>query len=180
MFVRSIIMSRTAFIPAVYDGFVDAVGNTPLIFLRGPSQRTGCKIYGKAEFLNPGGSVKDRAAKFLIAGLQRDGKLQPGGTIVEGTAGNTGIGLTYIANAKGYRTVIVIPRTQTQEKKDTLRQAGAVLVEVDAKPYRHANNYIKVSGRLAQEIPGGAWANQVGRLLLHHHQACNFAELSCD
>ena len=146
--------------PPVYQGFVDAIGNTPLIYLKGPSERTGCQIYGKAEFLNPGGSVKDRAAKFLIEGLEQRGELQPGGTVVEGTAGNTGIGLTYIANAKGYKSVIVIPKTQTIEKKDTLRQAGATLVEVDAKPYRHPNNYIKVSGRLAEEIPGGVWANQ--------------------
>jgi cysteine synthase A len=156
-------MSRTQkFVPAIYQGFVDAIGNTPLIFLKGPSARTGCQIYGKAEFLNPGGSVKDRAAKFLVEGLERDGKLEPGGTIVEGTAGNTGIGLTYVANAKGYRSVIVIPRTQTAEKKDTLRQAGATLIEVDTNPYRHPNNYIRLSGRLADEIPGSAWANQVG------------------
>jgi len=152
--------TRRLFTPAVYNGFVDAIGNTPMIFLKGPSERSGCKIYGKAEFLNPGGSVKDRAAKFLIEGLEREGRLKAGGTIVEGTAGNTGIGLTYIANARGYKTVIVIPRTQTQEKKDTLRQAGAILVEVDAKPYRDPNNYIKISGRLAEEIPGGVWANQ--------------------
>lgn len=152
--------ASSRFIPAVYDGFVDAIGNTPLIYLKGPSQRTGCKIYGKAEFLNPGGSVKDRAAKFLVQGLERDGLLKPGGTIVEGTAGNTGIGLTYVANAKGYKSVIVIPRTQTQEKKDTLRQAGATLIEVDAKPYKDPNNYIKLSGRLANEIPNAVWANQ--------------------
>lgn len=153
-------MSSPKFVPPVYDSFVDAVGNTPLIFLKGASERTGCKIYGKAEFLNPGGSVKDRAAKFLVEGLERDGLLKPGGTIVEGTAGNTGIGLTYVANSKGYKSVIVIPRTQTQEKKDTLRQAGATLIEVDAKPYKNPNNYIKLSGRLADEIPGGVWANQ--------------------
>lgn len=151
---------RRVFTPAVFDGFVDAIGNTPIILLKGPSERTGCRIYGKAEFLNPGGSVKDRAAKFLIEGLERDGKLRPGGTVVEGTAGNTGIGLSYIANAKGYKSVVVIPRTQTAEKKDTLRQAGATLVEVDARPYRDPDNYIKISGRLALEIPGGAWANQ--------------------
>jgi cysteine synthase A len=153
-------MSSSSFVPAVYDGFVESVGNTPLIFLKGPSERNGCKIYGEAEFLNPGGSVKDRAAKFLVEGLERDGLLKPGGTIVEGTAGNTGIGLTYVANAKGYKTVVVIPRTQSQEKKDTLRQAGAILVEVDAKPYRNANNYIRISGRLAEQIDGGVWANQ--------------------
>mmetsp|Transcript_43815 Transcript_43815/g.106247 ORF Transcript_43815/g.106247 Transcript_43815/m.106247 type:complete len:358 (-) Transcript_43815:628-1701(-) len=152
--------SKEEFVPAVYEGFVDAIGNTPLIYLKGPSERTGCKIYGKAEFLNPGGSVKDRAAKFLVEGLERDGKIQPGGTIVEGTAGNTGIGLSYVANAKGYRSVIVIPRTQTQEKKDTLRQAGATLIEVDAKPYANPNNYIKLSGRLAETLPNACWANQ--------------------
>jgi len=148
------------FIPAVYNGFIDAIGNTPLIYLKGPSDRTGCHIYGKAEFLNPGGSVKDRAAKFLVEGLERDGKIQPGGIIVEGTAGNTGIGLSYVANAKGYKSVIVIPRSQTQEKKDTLRQAGATLIEVDPKPYANPNNYIKLSGRLAQALPNACWANQ--------------------
>lgn len=148
------------FVPAVYDSFVDAIGNTPLILLKGPSERTGCKIYGKAEFLNPGGSVKDRAAKYLIEGLERDGKLKPGGTIVEGTAGNTGIGLAYVANAKGYRSVIVIPKTQTQEKKDTLRQAGATLIEADAKPYANPNNYIKLSGRVAENLPNSCWAMQ--------------------
>ena len=153
-------MSSKSFVPAVYNGFVDAIGNTPLIFLKGPSERTGCQIYGKAEFLNPGGSVKDRAAKFLVEGLERDGKLQPGGIIVEGTAGNTGIGLSYVANAKGYRSVIVIPRTQTQEKKDTLRQACATLIEVDAKPYSNPNNYIKLSGRIAQQLRNACWANQ--------------------
>lgn len=155
---------KAPFVPAVYDGFVDAVGNTPMILLKGASDRTSCKIYGKAEFLNPGGSVKDRAAKFLVEGLERDGKLKPGGTIIEGTAGNTGIGLSYVAASKGYKSVIVIPRTQTQEKKDTLRQAGATLIEVDAKPYRHPNNYIKLSGRLADEIPGAVWANQFDNL----------------
>jgi cysteine synthase len=152
--------SSKDFVPAVFNGFVEAIGNTPLIRLKAASERTGCDIYGKAEFLNPGGSVKDRAAKFLIEGLERDGKIQPGGTVVEGTAGNTGIGLTYVANAKGYRSVIVIPRTQTQEKKDTLRQAGATLIEVDAKPYSNPNNYIKLSGRLAEHIPNACWANQ--------------------
>jgi cysteine synthase A len=126
---------------------VDAIGNTPLILIRGASERTGCKIYGKAEFLNPGGSVKDRAAKSLIEDLERSGQLKPGGTIVEGTAGNTGIGLSYVAAAKGYKAVIVIPRTQSQEKKDTLCQAGATLVEVDAMGYKFDNNYIKLSGR---------------------------------
>jgi cysteine synthase A len=149
-----------SFTPAVYHGFVEAIGNTPLILLRNASQRTGCQIYGKAEFLNPGGSVKDRAARSLIEGLEQRGQLQPGGIVVEGTAGNTGIGLTYVAAAKGYKSVIVIPRSQTQEKKDTLRQAGATLIEVDPKPYRHPNNYIKLSGRIAAALPGAVWANQ--------------------
>lgn len=152
--------SSASFTPAVYQGFVEAIGNTPLILLRNASARTGCQIYGKAEFLNPGGSVKDRAARALIEGLERRGELQAGGTVVEGTAGNTGIGLTYVACAKGYGSVIVIPRTQTQEKKDALRQAGATLIEVDAKPYRHPNNYIKLSGRIAEALPGAVWANQ--------------------
>eukprot|EP00977_Amphora_coffeiformis_P029522 scaffold41256_cov145-Amphora_coffeaeformis.AAC.1 len=152
--------SSSSFTPAVYQGFVEAIGNTPLILLKGASARTGCQIYGKCEFLNPGGSVKDRAARALIEGLERRGQLQPGGTVVEGTAGNTGIGLTYVAAAKGYKSVIVIPRTQTQEKKDTLRQAGATLIEVDAKPYRNPNNYIKLSGRIAEALPGAVWANQ--------------------
>jgi cysteine synthase A len=187
--------------PPVYNGMVDAIGNTPLILLKGPSERTGCNIYGKAEFLNPGGSVKDRAAKSLIEGLELDGKLQPGSTVVEGTAGNTGIGLAYVCNAKGYKCVIVIPRTQSQEKKNTLRQAGATLVEVDAVGYKNDNNYIKVtlphsppsvparkalpitscthrarapqvSGRLAEQIPGGVWANQFDNTdnrMAHYH-----------
>lgn len=149
------------FVPAVYGGFVDAIGNTPLILLKAASERTGCQIYGKAEFLNPGGSVKDRAAKFLVEGLERDGRLaQPGDIVVEGTAGNTGIGLSYVANAKGYRSVIVIPKSQTQEKKDTLRQAGATLIEVDPKPYSNENNYIKLSGRIADALPNACWAQQ--------------------
>ncbi|RED50999.1 cysteine synthase A [Aestuariispira insulae] len=145
--------------------FVDAVGNTPLIKLRGPSELTGCTILGKAEFMNPGGSVKDRAAKAIILDAEQKGLLRPGGVIVEGTAGNTGIGLALVGNARGYRTVIVIPETQSQEKKDMLRLAGADLREVPAVPYKDPNNYVKYSGRLAEEIaasePNGAiWANQ--------------------
>ena len=145
--------------------FVDAVGNTPLIKLRGPSELTGCTILGKAEFMNPGGSVKDRAAKAIILDAEEKGLLRPGGTIVEGTAGNTGIGLALVGNARGYKTVIVIPDTQSQEKKDMLRLAGADLREVPAVPYKDPNNYVKYSGRLAEEIaanePNGAiWANQ--------------------
>jgi cysteine synthase A len=144
---------------------ISAIGNTPLIRLNRVSELTGCEIWGKAEFLNPGQSVKDRAALYIIRDAERRGALRPGGTIVEGTAGNTGIGLTLVANALGYHSVIVIPDTQSQEKKDALRLYGAELLEVPAKPYKNANNYIKVSGRLAEkldgELKGGAvWANQ--------------------
>ena len=143
----------------IRDGFVGAVGNTPLIRLRGASQLTGCNILGKAEFLNPGGSVKDRAALYIILDAEKRGALKPGGAIVEGTAGNTGIGLALVGNARGYRTVIVIPETQSQEKKDLLRLCGAELREVPAVPYRDSNNYVHVSERLAKEL-GAFWANQ--------------------
>ena len=136
-----------------------AIGNTPLIRLRKASELTGCTILGKAEFMNPGQSVKDRAALFIIRDALAKGKLKPGGTIVEGTAGNTGIGLTIVANALGFRTVIVIPVTQSQEKKDALRQLGAELVEVPAVPYKNPNNYVKYSARLASAV-GALWANQ--------------------
>jgi cysteine synthase A len=144
---------------------IDLIGNTPLIKLKKASELTGCTILGKAEFLNPGQSVKDRAALFIVKDAINKGLIKPGGTIVEGTAGNTGIGLTMVANAMGFKSVIVIPETQTQEKKDALRLLGAELVEVPAKPYRDPNNYVKYSGRLAerlsQERDGGAiWANQ--------------------
>jgi cysteine synthase A len=144
---------------------ISAIGNTPLIRLNRVSDATGCEILGKAEFLNPGQSVKDRAALYIIRDAERRGLLRPGGTVVEGTAGNTGIGLTLVANALGYRSVIVIPETQSQEKKDALRLYGAELIEVPAKPYRNPNNYIRISGRLAEklnaELPGGAiWAQQ--------------------
>jgi len=147
------------------DGFTEAVGNTPMIKLQRASEETGCTILGKAEFLNPAGSVKDRAALAIVRDAEEKGLLRPGGVIVEGTAGNTGIGLAHVANALGYRTVIVIPETQTQEKKDALRQAGAELIEVPAVPYKDPNNYVKYSGRLAEELAGkeeaGAiWANQ--------------------
>ena len=143
----------------VRDGFVGTIGNTPLIRLRGPSERTGCNILGKAEFLNPGGSVKDRAALYIILDAERRGVLKPGGVIVEGTAGNTGIGLALVGNARGYRTVIVIPDTQSQEKKDMLRLCGAQLREVPAVPYKDPNNYVHVSERVAKEL-GAFWANQ--------------------
>lgn len=149
----------------VRKSVIEAIGNTPLIRLNRLSDETGCEILGKAEFMNPGQSVKDRAALGIIRDAERQGRLRPGGTIVEGTAGNTGIGLTIVGNALGYRTVIVIPDTQSQEKKDTLRQLGARLIEVPAVPYRDDNNYVKYSGRLAAELdrtePAGAiWANQ--------------------
>ncbi|HEY6863273.1 MAG TPA: cysteine synthase A [Burkholderiales bacterium] len=143
----------------IRDGFVGTIGNTPLIRLRGPSKLTGCDILGKAEFLNPGGSVKDRAALAIILDAERRGLLAPGGTVVEGTAGNTGIGLALVGNARGYRAVIVIPDTQSREKKDMLRLCGAELREVPAVPYKDPNNYVHVSERLAKEM-GAFWANQ--------------------
>ena len=149
----------------IRDGLVGSIGRTPLIRLRGPSQATGCEILGKAEFLNPGGSVKDRAALGIILDAEERGLLRPGGVIVEGTAGNTGIGLALVGNARGYRTVIVIPETQSVEKKDMLRLCGAELREVPAVPYKDPNNYVHVSERLARELAGREphgvlWANQ--------------------
>jgi len=138
---------------------IAAIGNTPLIKLRKASELTGCTILGKAEFMNPGQSVKDRAALFIIKDAIARGELKPGGTIVEGTAGNTGIGIAVVANAMGFRTVIVIPNTQSQEKKDAIRQLGAELVEVPAVAYKNPNNYVKYSGRLAKAM-GAVWANQ--------------------
>ena len=149
----------------IRSGLVEAIGNTPLIRLKRASEETGCEILGKAEFMNPGQSVKDRAALGIIKDAVARGALQPGGVIVEGTAGNTGIGLALVAAPLGFRTVIVIPETQSQEKKDMLRLAGATLLEVPAAPYSNPNNYVKVSGRLAETLaktePNGAiWANQ--------------------
>jgi cysteine synthase A len=148
---------------------LDAIGRTPLIRLKRASELTGCEILGKAEFMNPGGSVKDRAALYIVKDAEERGLLRPGGVIVEGTAGNTGIGLALVANARGYRSVIVIPETQSEEKKQALRMYGADLREVPAAPYANPNNYVKVSGRLAAEIakqePAGAiWANQFDNL----------------
>ena len=145
--------------------FIDLIGNTPLMRLNAVSDATGCEILGKCEFLNPGGSVKDRAALFIIREAERRGALKPGGMIVEGTAGNTGIGLALVGNALGYRSVIVIPETQSDEKKDMIRLCGAKLIEMPAVPYRDPNNYVKYSGQLAEELngkePNGAiWANQ--------------------
>ena len=149
----------------ISNGFVDTIGNTPLIRLRRVSEETGCEILGKAEFLNPGGSVKDRAALFIIRDAEARGALQPGGLIVEGTAGNTGIGLALCGNALGYRTLIVIPKTQSQEKKDMLRLCGAELKEVPAVPYKNPENYVHVAERLAKEMEktetsGVLYANQ--------------------
>jgi cysteine synthase len=147
------------------DGIIDAIGNTPLIKLERVSAATGCTILGKAEFMNPGQSVKDRAALFIIEDAVKKGELRPGGVIVEGTAGNTGIGLALVGNAMGFRSVIVIPQTQSQEKKDTLRLCGAELIEVPAVPYSNPNNYVRISGRLAAQLAetersGAIWANQ--------------------
>ena len=141
------------------SGFVDAIGNTPLIKLRAASEITGCDIYGKAEFLNPGGSIKDRAALAIIKDAEDRGELEPGGVIVEGTAGNVGIGIALVANARGYRSVIVMPDTQSQEKKDMLRLCGADLRLMPAVPYSDPNNYARYSGTLAREL-GAFWANQ--------------------
>src|SRR5271169_6125734 len=147
------------------NGIIEAIGNTPLIKLERVSAATGCTILGKAEFMNPGQSVKDRAALFIIEDAVKKGQLKPGGVIVEGTAGNTGIGLALVGNAMGFRSVIVIPETQSDEKKDMLRLCGAELVEVPAVPYSNPNNYVKLSGRLAEQLAkteknGAVWANQ--------------------
>ncbi|MBS0284140.1 MAG: cysteine synthase A [Proteobacteria bacterium] len=136
------------------------IGNTPLVRLKGPSEATGCDIFGKCEFANPGASVKDRAALFIVEDAEARGQLQPGGTIVEGTAGNTGIGLALVANAKGYRTIIVMPDTQSKEKMDTLRALGAELVTVPAAPYSSPCHFVHTSRRIAEETPGAIWANQ--------------------
>ncbi|MDJ0732545.1 MAG: cysteine synthase A [Nostocaceae cyanobacterium] len=148
----------------IKNGFVGTVGNTPLIRLNSFSEETGCEILGKAEFLNPGGSVKDRAALYIIQDAEEKGLLKPGGTVVEGTAGNTGIGLTHICNAKGYKCLIIIPDTQSQEKMDALRTLGAEVRPVPAVPYRDPNNYVKQSGRIAAEMENAIWANQFDNL----------------
>ena len=157
----------------IRNDFLETVGNTPLIKLRKASEQTGCNILAKAEFMNPGGSVKDRAAKAIVLDAEQQGQLKPGGLIVEGTAGNTGIGLALVGNSLGYRTVVVIPETQSQEKKDMLRLCGADLREVPAVPYRDENNYVKVSGRLAEEFSkteenGAIWANQFDNVANRH------------
>jgi cysteine synthase A len=144
----------------VLRDFVDAVGNTPMIRLRRLSEETGCEIYGKAEFMNPGGSVKDRAARAIVLDAERRGQLKPGGTVVEGTAGNTGIGLAHVCNARGYRCVIVMPDNQSPEKYALIEALGAEVRRVKAVPYSDPNHYQKTAGRLAQELPGAIWANQ--------------------
>ena len=145
---------------AIAPDIIALIGNTPLIRLRGPSAETGCEILAKAEFLNPGGSVKDRAALGIIEDAENQGLLKPGGIIVEGTAGNTGIGLTVVGAARGYRTIIVMPETQSREKQDTLRALGAELVLVPAAPYANPGHYVHTSRRIAEETPGAIWANQ--------------------
>ncbi len=148
----------------IKPGFVGTVGNTPLIRLNSFSEETGCQILGKAEFLNPGGSVKDRAALYMIEDAEARGLLKPGGTVVEGTAGNTGIGLAHICKAKGYQCLIIIPETQSQEKMDLLRVLGAEVRPVPAVPYKDPNNYVKLSGRTAAELENAIWANQFENL----------------
>ncbi len=148
----------------ITSGFVGAVGNTPLIRLNALSDATGCEILGKAEFMNPGGSVKDRAALGILQEAEEQGLLQSGGTVVEGTAGNTGIGLTHLCNARGYKALIVIPETQSAEKIGLLRSLGAEVRTVPAVPYRDPNNYVRLSGRIAEETPGAVWANQFDNL----------------
>src|SRR5918998_116783 len=162
----------------VVDGFAGAVGKTPLIRLRRASEATGCEILGKAEFLNPGGSVKDRAALGIIKDAEEKGLLKPGGVIVEGTAGNTGIGLALVGNARGYKSIIVMPETQSQEKKDMLRLCGADLRLVPAVPYANPGNYVRVSEAIAKEIPGAVWANQFDNLANRRvHQATTGPEI---
>jgi cysteine synthase len=148
----------------IKNGFVGTVGNTPLIRLTSFSEETGCEILAKAEFLNPGGSVKDRAALYIIEDAEKKGLLKPGGTVVEGTAGNTGIGLAHICNAKGYKCLIIIPDTQSQEKMDAMRALGAEVRPVPAVPYKDPNNYVKLSGKIAAEMENAIWANQFDNL----------------
>ncbi|MBE9038222.1 cysteine synthase A [aff. Roholtiella sp. LEGE 12411] len=148
----------------IKNGFVGTIGNTPLIRLNSFSEQTGCEILGKAEFLNPGGSVKDRAALYIIKDAEEKGTLLPGGTVVEGTAGNTGIGLAHICNAKGYKCLIIIPDTQSQEKIDALTALGAEVRPVPAVPYKDPNNYVRLSGRIAAELENAIWANQFDNL----------------
>src|SRR5688572_13757380 len=146
--------------PATLGNSLDLIGNTPMVLLKGPSEAAGCEIFGKCEFVNPGASVKDRAALWIVRDAEEKGQLEPGGTIVEGTAGNTGIGLALVANALGYRTVIVMPETQSREKMDTLRALGAELVTVPAAPYSNPGHFVHTSRRIAEETENAIWANQ--------------------
>jgi cysteine synthase A len=146
--------------PAPLGSTLDLIGNTPLVLLKGASEATGCEIWGKCEFANPGASVKDRAALWIVRDAEKNGTLKPGGTIVEGTAGNTGIGIALVANALGYKSIIVMPETQSREKMDTLRALGAELVTVPAAPYSNPNHFVHTSRRLAEERPNAVWANQ--------------------
>ena len=152
------------------------IGNTPLVRLKGPSDATGCEILGKCEFANPGASVKDRAALYIVEDAERNGTLKPGGTIVEGTAGNTGIGLALVANAKGYKTIIVMPETQSREKMDTLRALGAELVLVPAAPFSNPGHFVHTSRRIAEETPGAIWANQFDNVANRRAHICGTAE----
>ncbi len=152
------------------------IGNTPLVRLHGPSEATGCEILGKCEFANPGASVKDRAALYIVEDAEKNGTLLPGGTIVEGTAGNTGIGLALVANAKGYKTIIVMPETQSREKMDTLRALGAKLVLVPAAPFSNPGHFVHTSRRIAEETPGAVWANQFDNIANRRAHICGTAE----
>lgn len=151
---------RYASIMTTIPDTISLIGNTPLVRLKGPSEESGCEIYGKCEFANPGASVKDRAALYIVRDAEEKGQLKPGGIIVEGTAGNTGIGLALVANARGYKTIIVMPETQSKEKMDTLRALGAELVLVPAAPYSNPGHFVHTSRRIAEETPGAIWANQ--------------------
>jgi cysteine synthase A len=152
------------------------IGNTPLVRLTGPSEATGCEILGKCEFANPGASVKDRAALYIVEDAEKNGTLKPGGTIVEGTAGNTGIGLALVANAKGYKTIIVMPETQSREKMDTLRALGAELVLVPAAPFSNPGHFVHTSRRIAEETPNAVWANQFDNIANRRAHICGTAE----
>ncbi|MBK5264018.1 MAG: cysteine synthase A [Alphaproteobacteria bacterium] len=160
----------------VYKDTLALIGNTPMVRLKGPSEATGCDIYGKCEFANPGASVKDRAALYIVNDAEEKGQLAPGGVIVEGTAGNTGIGLALVANAKGYRTIIVMPETQSREKMDTLRALGAELVTVPAAPYSNPGHFVHTSRRIAEETEGAVWANQFDNIANRKAHICGTAE----
>ncbi|HKR16946.1 cysteine synthase A [Rhizorhapis sp.] len=160
----------------VYKDTLALIGNTPLVRLKGPSEATGCDIFGKCEFANPGASVKDRAALYIVNDAEEKGQLKPGGVIVEGTAGNTGIGLALVANAKGYRTIIVMPETQSREKMDTLRALGAELVTVPAAPYSNPGHFVHTSRRIAEETENAIWANQFDNIANRKAHICGTAE----